>query len=214
MRMNNYPVNKVTCKDSMRYVFYCLVLIGTVCSAQKAEYTIVNDFIEAELKGFKYDSIHIQIESLDNVSTLKLYEQAYNERDSQNSTTAEVWIEPELKEWGFGEAEIQDVKNSLNKERFNWRRQDFKNKKFVFKNSVQLKNINSLKDHLNAGTKEYIIRISKPILSKNKKYALFQFHFSNFSIGYVITPNRGAIVMKKEKEKWVVLSSVREAAYE
>lgn len=198
----------------MRCLFYCVILIGTVCSAQKAEYAIVNDFIEAELRGLTYDSIHVQIESLDNVSALKLYEQAYNERLSQNSITAGVWIEPELKEWGFGEAEIQSLESSLNKEMYNWRQEDFKNKKFVFKKSVQLKNINSLKDHLNADTKEYIIRISKPILSKSKKYALFQFYFSNFSIGYAPTPNRGTMVMKKEKENWVVLSSIREAAYE
>lgn len=67
--------------------------------------------------------------------------------------------------------------------------------------------------HLDDGIREYVLGLSKPLFSKNKKHALFKFSFTELIMGGSSLPNLGTVVMKKENDKWVVLYSIREAVY-
>lgn len=198
----------------MRCLFYCVMLIGAVCSAQKAEYAIVNDFIEAELRGLTYDSIHVQKEPVNIIVALNLYELAYNERMEQNASLARVWIKPELKEWPFDKKEIESLKKGSVKITDDWEGRDFSNKRFVFKNKAIIDDIRFRKSYLDKGTNEYVLRLSRPIYTKNKTYALFNFDFRGLLLGGGATSNIGTIIMKKENGKWIVLSNIREAVYD
>jgi len=200
----------------MKYYFYIVIIqiLTTSCSAQKAEYDVVNDFLNSELDGFQYDSIHVRVQPLDDFEMVELYEKAYKERNNQNSDLSTVWISPELNEWPFNEEEINDLKKNLKANVKEWEKTDFRNKNFVFKTADIVEDMDFRVSHLGKGTKEYVLRVSHPVFDNKKTYALFKFYFTELFFGGSPAKNRGTVVMKKINNKWVVLSSIREAVYE
>ena len=196
------------------YMVLIQSLIITFCSAQKAEYDVINDFLAVELKDIKYDSIHVRLEPYDVREALDLYEQGYKIRDDQTSSYTTIWIIPELEEWPFSEKDIVNIKKNLQGKDKQWTKADFANKGYVFKKDSILKDMNFKVSHIDEGTTEYVLRLSRPILNKSKTYALFKYYFTELFMGGSAGKNRGAVVMKKENGKWIVLSSIREAIYE
>lgn len=192
----------------MKHLLFIFFLAFT-CSAQKVEYDIINDFLETELKGFKYDSIHVQTKILDNVRTKKLYQQAYEERFNQNSESSLVWVTPIFNEWPFKEDEI--LERNHHGDKTEWLKDDFVNKDFVLKSEVVLDSNEFISTHLDK--KEYRFAMSQPIFSRNGRYAIFYFYLNTIYLGSTPSSNNGAVIMKKENGKWIVVASIIEAIY-
>ena len=191
-----------------------LILFLTSCSAQKAEYAVINDFLEAEHKSIEYDTIYVSIEPYDVLEAIKLYEVAYEGRNDQNSSYAKVWTTPELTDWPLSGQDISRMKENLSGTDKNWTEADFRNKRFVFKTGSVLEDRKFKISHFDKGTKEYVLRLSRPVLNKDKTYALFRYYFTELLMGSSPGPNRGAVIMRNKNGKWVVVASIREAVYE
>lgn len=192
----------------MKHLLIILFLTLT-CSAQKAEYDVVNDFLEMELKELKYDSIYVQTEMLDNSRTKKLYQQAYEERFNQNSESSLVWVTLVFNEWPFKEDEI--LERNPHGDKTEWLKDDFVNKDFVLKSEVVLDSNEFISTHLDK--KESRFAMSQPIFSRNGRYAIFYFYLNTIYLGSTPTSNNGAVIMKKQNRKWIVVASIREAIY-
>lgn len=108
------------------------------CSAQKAEYDVINDFLASELKNVKYDTIYLQTEPLDNVEMLWLYEQAYKERSPARKDPESVWLSQKANEWPLDEKGIIYLRKRIKANENNWEAEDFNNKSFVFKEKMLL----------------------------------------------------------------------------
>lgn len=192
-----------------------LIFYSVTSFAQKAEYDVINDFLEVELRDYKYDSIHVQIEPFDVRGAIKLYEQGYKERNYSEKDNETVWVNPyTFKDWPFTEEDIKDVSEKLNRTDKNWSKADFKDKNFVFKRASVLKDRKFRISHVEAWKKEYILRLSHTVFDRQKKYALFQFYLSELILGGSREDKHmGAIIMKKVNNKWIALASIKEAVY-
>jgi len=200
----------------MRY-FYIIILQFLIisCSVKKAGYAVINDFLDVELKDYKIDSIHVQIEPYDVKEAIQLYEDGYNGRDDQSPSYAKVWTTPEIKDWPISMDEINKIRKNLKGQDIEWSEADFKNKSFVFYHASVLKDMNFRASHRVKGTKEYVLRLSRPVFNKMKTYALFKYYYSELLMGSSPeSGHRGAVIMKKENGKWIALASIREAVYE
>src|SRR5690606_27359790 len=125
---------------------------------------------------------------------LKIYKLAYNEKDVQNASSAQVWINPEITEWPFDEKEISEIEKNIRSDAMKWGGNDFRNKDYVFKNEVLLNDRKFVVSHLDASKKEYVLRLSRPIFNDNRTFVMFKYDFTEFFMGSNPTANRGVII--------------------
>jgi len=183
------------------------------CSAQKAEYDVINDFLKTELLGHSYDTIHVRVEPLPLLEMIKLYEKAYIERNNENLNSATVWVTPKIKKWPFIDKDINEIKDNTTSDKWKWMIEGFSAKNLVVKDST-ITDIRGFQlSHMNTGKKEYTLKLSKPVFSKNKKYAIFLVYFNELLLRGNPFPHSGLVIMKKEKNRWTLFSNINEVVY-
>lgn len=188
-------------------VFFLFVSIA--CSAQKAEYDVINDFLDTELSKMMYDSIYLIEKPLQKSESIKMYEKSFNER-SANKKHKETWVIPEIENWTINQDEINRLKKELGKEDKNWKLSDFKNQSFIVYPEELIRSRDFIISHSSA--KKYVFNLSRPVLNKEKNFAIFQF-YPSFLIGGASSDLGGLILMKKENKKWVQVAVIQYAVY-
>lgn len=159
------------------------------------ERNIMNDFLNLELKKEKYKNyrdypICILNEGSNRPSPLIIYKYCYDERNLKiRSSTNKDWI--------LDEYQINNIKDTINKNKYIWRKTDFKNL------NVSFVNYNELNDAINKNnylkySKKLIIKLSIPLII-NKNNALIAFSSKDGWFGYS-TIDRFVTLLKKNKD--------------
>lgn len=160
--------------------FLLFVVLHAVCSAQKAEYGVVNTFLKEELSGIRYDTIFIARDKLKDSETIRLYKQAYREF-KLNDIVDEVWIIPKLEELPIDEIEVDELAlRSLKDTVPFWRDTDFRINGINVENTEKMLRSNQFfKNH--SKDENYILSLSQPLITKRGNYTIFQFYITTMS---------------------------------
>jgi hypothetical protein len=89
-----------------------------------------------------------------------------------------------------------------------WKKEDFPDYDFVLENSKGLFGAEFHDRYINSRIED-VIRISEPMYYNRKKYILFYFNMESF-FG---STKPQVVIMKKEKEKWVVVRVIGDYVY-
>lgn len=197
----------------MKKIIYILCVLPLLsCSVQKTQdYNVINAFLEDEISKMPYDTIYIKQEPLNFDETIKLYEQAYSEKDLGDEEYKGIWVSPKIQDWPLDNNGITEIKSKITDEIIiNWTKKDFKNKRFKVYPEQILKSKMFIVEH--ASVRYFVFSLSKPIYSKDKSYALFQF-YPSFISGSSSSYDEGVIIMKRYKGKWYRLGLLSYAVY-
>ena len=138
---------------------------------------------------------------------LELYETAYNERNGKEKL---AWVLPKIDNWPLDSLDVEKEKSIAN-ENNNWRNSDFKNKNYIIEDLKIIRSIPFSQKHINGGN--YVLNISRPVYSKDKKSCMFLYGISCIFGGGCLTENYGLIVMEKKKGMWVQVSNIKYQVY-
>lgn len=169
----------------------------------QSENSIVNDFLDAELKNELYkkykDYKIVIIEDAGNgIKSLNAYEYAYKDF---HSNVKNVTLEDNLRlGWILDSIEIKKYREKIvNIEPYEWKVTDFKNIK------VELLKFEELRKTTNTGKylkNNLIIFLSRPLLI-DENNALLSFEIGNGDLGFNSITHFTAL-MKKKNDKWEV----------
>jgi hypothetical protein len=190
-------------------VIVLFLFVSIAGSAQKAEYDVINDFLDTELSKITYDSIYVIEKPLERDESIKMYEKSFNER-SVNNKHKETWVIPEIENWPVNKDEINLLKKELEKEDKNWKLSDFKNQSFIVYPEELIRSRDFIISHTSA--KKYVFNLSRPVLNKEKDFAVFQF-YPSYLIGGASSDLGGLILMKKDDKKWIQVAVIQYAVY-
>lgn len=173
---------------------------------KQSENSIVNDFLDAELKNESYkkykDYNIVIIEDAGNgIKSLNAYEYAYKDF---HSNVKNVTLEDNLRlGWILDSLELKKYREKIiNIESYEWKVTDFKNIK------VKLLKFEELRKTTNTGKylkNNLIIFLSSPLLI-DKNNALLSFEIGNGDLGFNSITHFTAL-MKKKNDKWEVQTS-------
>lgn len=173
---------------------------------KQSENSIVNDFLDAELKNESYkkykDYNIVIIEDAGNgIKSLNAYEYAYKDF---HSNVKNVTLEDNLRlGWILDSLELKKYREKIiNIESYEWKVTDFKNIK------VKLLKFEELRKTTNTGKylkNNLIIFLSSPLLI-DKNNALLSFEIGNGDLGFN-SINHFTALMKKKNDKWEVQTS-------
>lgn len=161
------------------------------------EKTIVNDFLDVELKKERYKSYKdfeflVIEEALKKSKPLSDYEFNYKYKNSWGSS---------ITEWILDSLQIKKIKDEIdNEEVYHWKESDFNNIKVsLLKYNLFREKINSKKPMFEK--EGFVIFLSKPLIIDDNN-ALISFDFLNCN--YLCNGiNHSTILMRKVNNKWV-----------
>jgi hypothetical protein len=162
------------------------------------EKRIVNDFLEMIIKDDRYTNYPICImkEGISKLSSLKVYEYCYNDRNLpiKNSTN---------KEWIINDLEIKKIKDSLNDSEIHlWNISDFLDNDITILDSSELKKIIKEGSYTKS-SKKTLIYLSTPLLI-NDNNCLMSFRSGDSSFGFQTINSYTALLKKKKTGKWEI----------
>lgn len=163
----------------------------------EAEKTIVNDFLDGELKKERYKSykdfeIVIIEEALKKMQPISDYEFNYKYKESWGKF---------IDHWILDSLQVKNIKIELEKEDiYHWKVSDFKNLNVsLLKYDLFLEKINSNKKMFKKSG--FVIFLSKPlIIYDNNAFISFDFSNCNYLCNGI---NHLTILMRKVNNKWV-----------
>ncbi|MFD2601433.1 hypothetical protein [Flavobacterium suzhouense] len=186
-----------------------LIFCGVTSFAQKAEYDVINNFLEVELSKMNYDTIFVIEMPLQRSESVKLYEKSFHER-LVNNDYRETWVIPEMIDWPINQDEIDLLKKEIKKENEKWTLSDFKNKKIIILPEKTIRGKDFIVSNISA--KNYVFNLSRPVLNTQKDFAVFQF-YPSLLIGGGSSDLAGLILMKKHNKKWIQIAVIQNAVY-
>jgi len=189
-----------------------LLFVSIAGSAQKAEYDVVNDFLEVELSKKDYDTIFVIEQPLQKTKSIQMYKEAFKQKDVSNaSSEKQIWVYPETIFWPWDEKNVDEIEIKLQKENDKpWTNKDFKNQNFIFYPEKIVRSRDFIISNISAN--KYVFNLSRPLLNKNKDFAIFQF-YPSFLVGGGSSANDGLILMEKKGDKWIQVAVMQYAVY-
>jgi hypothetical protein len=182
------------------YFSFCLLFIS--CSVSRnIELKVVNDFIKEEFNLEQSYKVLVKEASSRNLP-LEYYERAFLDKDSLIDPH-KVRIEPLGKRpylWPIDAVEIKLLKerNKNDTITYQWKRKDFVEKKFRIIEKKKIKSP-SIAYYKNTEYIMSIIKISKPIVTSNGKFALLHYTYYAFSLN---EGNSTVILMENVNGRW------------
>lgn len=184
-----------------KYIIIIVSIIFYSCSTIRVEEQIVKDFIvEKKLKDLPYLNQSFLIkEAGSNEKTLDYYEMAFLEKDLGLGENKIEIVPPNLNYWPIDLKEINTLRSIRKKDSlpYQWENKKFKTLEIPI---MERKELMSKAKNLTIPIGSIGHIISKPILSLDKKYALFTY----FGIFYTGGIPKKVYLVEKQKGKWKI----------
>lgn len=192
----------------MKYYIYCFLCLSLVsCASRNYEKRIISDFIKEETAG-KYRYSVLVEEAFPRMLPLENYEKAYLDRNIPLETH-KVRMVPfnnrRTPQWPIDSLEISKLKEKYAKDtiKYHWKKKDFTRPKFkIFKEKEILFTDSSIRQKHNL---ENALLISKPIISSDKKHALF--FKSSYIVGFLYGGESKTILMENVNGTWKTINT-------
>ena len=165
------------------------------------EKTIVNDFLELELKKDKYKNYKdfkplLILEAIGKLSSLTIYRYCYEERNLRIRSASN-------KDWILDGNDIKNIQDTLQNKKYLWKTTDITNFKV---NTIEV-------DIINKSTKSYkeyekyknylIIYLSVPLIFK-QNYALISYVCNDVVAGYSTIDKFTVLLKKSDTGRWEI----------
>jgi hypothetical protein len=192
----------------MKYYIYCILCLSLVsCASRNYEKQVINDFIKEETAEKYYYSVLME-EAFPRMLPLENYEKAFLDRKIPLETH-KVRMVPfnnrRSPQWPIDSLEISNLKEKYAKDTitYHWKKKDFIRPQFkIFKKKELLYTDSPIRQKYAIGN---ALLISKPIITSDKKYALF--FFSSYIVGFGYGEGSKTVLMENINGTWKTINT-------
>lgn len=191
-------------KLKIHYIVILLIILSS-CSTSKDKFNALNDYIKLEIKDTT-KSIIVVKEKVSSNMTIEIFNTSQIiALDSKKMETLDTSLYQE-KEWKRMKKKYENIhltKKDKSLEDKYWTKEDFTYNKIIIESIKGLPGdylFNKYLSNLNI----YVYYFSEPIYYKDRKHLVFTIYRSDRIGGYGGGSSIFLVVMKKEKEKWLL----------
>jgi hypothetical protein len=192
----------------MKYYIYCILCLSLIsCASRNYEKQVIRDFIKEETAGKYYYSVLVE-EAFPRMLPLENYEKAFLDRKIPLETH-KVRMVPfnnrHSPQWPIDSLEISNLKEKYSKDTitYHWKKKDFIRPQFkIFKKKEILFTNSAIRQKYNLRN---ALLISKPIISSDKKFALF--FKSSYIVGFFYGQESKTVLMENVNGTWKTINT-------
>ncbi|KOS06463.1 hypothetical protein AM493_10760 [Flavobacterium akiainvivens] len=178
-------------------IYSLLILSLASCSSVKRDRQVINAFLDPQLTKKQYDTIFVVEKPVPSSGILKLFQNP--NKDEYNSYTL-IKIGNQNLAMPLDSLKINKLDTLFQKE-VNWTKEDF-----TLPVQIATGNLNTnefISSHLSP--KNHVLYLSKPVYTKDKKYALFCLDIRAIPISSAssLIDYKDLIIMEKINGKWI-----------
>ncbi len=167
---------------------------------------MITDVIKQQLAGKNNDTLFVVAKGITRKGVMALYNKAYSEYKQNPYTLRKIGTHNIPVSWPMDSIDAVKLQASLPEEEFYWTKKDFDIPVQIA--SGKLNTESFVRAH--ASIRNHILSLSKPIYSKNKKYAMVCFYLTHIPPGFdgALGTPFGIILMYKQNGKWIHIAVI------